>query len=267
MLLAMALVLVPFLFWRGTWFGRRLNDQQTAEYLANKEKPRRIQHALSQIADRIVRGDPAVQQWYPRVVALASSPVAEIRVTVAWVMGQDNRAQEFHQALVPLLGDAESMVRRNAALSLVRFGDARGKHVLVEMLRPFAVTAPRAGVLSLRLKEQDTVNVGTLLARISVGTGEPAEVRAPVPGQLKTRLRPEGARVAQGEAILEVDPSPEQVWEALRALYLVGKAEDLPDVERYTSVRPGMSEKIQQQARMTAQAIRQRASAGGAQGP
>jgi len=261
MLFAVALVLVPFLFWRGTWFGRRLTNEQTAEYLANSDKPRRIQHALSQIADRIVRGDPSARQWYPRVVALGASPVTEIRVTAAWVMGQDNRAQEFHQALVPLLGDPEPMVRRNAALSLVRFGDGRGKHILMEMLRPFVVAAPRTGTLSVRLKEQDTANVGTLLARISSGAGETAEVRSLVPGQVKTRLRQEGAPVSQGDPILELAPSPEQVWEALRGLYLVGTAEDLPEVEPYASARPGMSEKIREQARLTAQAIRNRAAA------
>ena len=261
-LVAAGLVLVPFLFWQGTWFGRRLTDAQIGEYLDNPAKPRRIQHALAQIADRIVGGDSAVVQWYPRVVALASSPAVQIRVTAAWVMGQDNRSQQFHQALVELLEDPEPMVRRNAALSLVRFGDARGKPALIRMLRPIIITAPRGGVLSLRLKERDGVNVGSLLARISGETGEPVEVRSPVAGQIRLWLRSNGARVAADEPIFELESSAEQVWEALRALYLVGDAEDLPKVERFTGPVAGMPERVQQQARTTAQAIRHRARTG-----
>ena len=262
MLFAVALVLVPFLFWHGTWFGRRLTNAQIGEYLDNPEKPRRIQHALSQIADGIVVGDPSMAQWYPRVVALASSPVAEIRVTAAWVMGQDNRSQQFHQALVQLVQDPEPMVRRNAALSLVRFGDGRGKPVLVQMLQPLTVTAPSAGVLSLRQKEQDAVDVGSLLARVSGDAGEAVDVRSPVAGQIRRRLQEDGARVAAGEPVFELESLAEQVWEALRALYLVGDAEDLPDVERFVLPRTGMPERVRQQARITAQAIRRRARSG-----
>ena len=258
MLFVVALVLVPFLFWHGTWFGRRLPDRKIEQYLGNPEKPRHIQHALSQIADRIVAGDPAVVHWYPRVVVLSSSPVPEVRVTAAWVMGQDNRSQQFHQALVELLEDREPMVRRNAALSLVRFGDAAGKPVLIQILRPLIVTAPSGGVLSRRSTEQDGVDVGSLLARISSKTGEPVEVRSPVTGQIRRPLRDEGQQVDEGEPIFELESSAEQVWEALRALYLVGNAEDLPDVELFTRPVAGMPEKVQQQARSTAQAIRRR---------
>ena len=258
MLFVVALVLVPFLFWHGTWFGRRLPDAKIEQYLGNPGKPRHIQHALSQIADRIVAGDRSVVQWYPRVVVLSSSPVPEVRVTAAWVMGQDNRSQQFHQALVELLEDPEPRVRRNAALSLVRFGDAGGKTVLIEILRPLIVTAPSGGVLSLRRSEQDGADVGSLLARISGKTGEPVEVRSPVTGQISRRLRDEGQQVAAGEPIFELESSAEQVWEALRALYLVGNAEDLSDVERFTRPVAGMPEKVQQQARSTAQAIRRR---------
>lgn len=258
MLFVVGLVLVPFLFWRGTWFGRRLTDRQMVEYLADKDKPRRVQHALSQIADGIIRCDPSAAQWYPQVAALARSPVAQVRVTAAWVMGQDNRSDQFHQALLPLLRDSEPTVQQNAALSLVRFGDASGKPILLAMLRPYTVTAPRSGAFSARLKEEDSVNVGTLLARISTGAGEPGEVRSPVAGQLRKRLRQDGAQVAPGDPILELDPSPEQVWEALRALYLVGTDQDLADIERLARPLPGVPEKVQQQARLTAQAIRRR---------
>ena len=43
------IVLMPFLFWWNTWFGRHLSDQQMTEYLHDEKKPRHIQHALVQL--------------------------------------------------------------------------------------------------------------------------------------------------------------------------------------------------------------------------
>ena len=43
------IVLMPFLFWWNTWFGRHLTDQQITEYLHDDKHPRHIQHALIQI--------------------------------------------------------------------------------------------------------------------------------------------------------------------------------------------------------------------------
>jgi hypothetical protein len=50
------------------------------------------------------------------------------------------------------------------------------------------------------------------------------------------------------------------VWEALRALHIIGRAEDLSDVNRYTRGADGMSPQIPQQAQATARAIRDRTS-------
>src|SRR5579871_1595308 len=87
------IVLMPFLFWWNTWFGRHLSDQQLTEYLHDDKKPRHIQQALVQISDRMSRNasghDADSKQWYPDLVRLASDPVEEIRNTDAWVMGQD----------------------------------------------------------------------------------------------------------------------------------------------------------------------------------
>src|SRR5260221_14574260 len=47
------IVLMPFLFWWNTWFGRHLSDQQLTEYLHDDKKPRHIQQALVQISDRM----------------------------------------------------------------------------------------------------------------------------------------------------------------------------------------------------------------------
>ena len=119
-ILTLSFVVMPFLFWNATWFGRPITDAQIAKALADRSHPREIQHVLSQFETRIERGDTSVRKWYPQMVALSKDPIDEIRVTDAWVMGQDNTAPEFHQALLPMLQDPNPMVQRNAALSLVR---------------------------------------------------------------------------------------------------------------------------------------------------
>ena len=94
------IVLMPFLFWWNTWFGRQLSEKQLAEYLQDQKHPRHIQHALVQIGEHITRHDASVTQWYPQVVRLASDPVEEVRNTDAWVMGQDTSGAGFHEALL-----------------------------------------------------------------------------------------------------------------------------------------------------------------------
>ncbi len=49
---AVLFVVVPFLTWYWTWFGRSLSDKEIDEYL-REDNPRHEQHALSQIAQRI----------------------------------------------------------------------------------------------------------------------------------------------------------------------------------------------------------------------
>ena len=258
-LLTVAFVLVPYLFWRGTWFGRPLSDEETAKYFADTKHPRRTQHALVQIAERIERGDTSVKRWYPDVQAQARHGLPEIRATAAWVMGQDNQSEEFHRALLELLADTDPLVRRNAALALVRFGDATGKPEIVRMLQPYTVAASTAGTLEIRLREGNPVNPGTLLAHIGQGTGEPVEVRSPLPGTVRLWLVRDGAAVSEGESVVQLAPDETQVWEALRALYLIGEPEDLEEVESYAHGVEGMSARVQDQARLTAEAIRRRA--------
>ncbi len=262
-LIAVLFVVMPFLFWRSTWFGLPLTDKQIEKNLADAESPRKAQHALTQISEHILRGDPAVKRWYPQVMGLARSKNDELRITAAWVMGQDNSCAEFHQALLPLLADANPMARHNAALSLVRFGDASGRADIVAMLRPYAMPAPKAGTLAQRLKIDDAVNPGTFVARIKYkAPGNPdeqeMEVRSKVPGRIERWITQDGATVAAGEEIVLIAPSHEMIWEALRALYLVGQPEDLPDVERYLRRTEDMPAQIATQAGITAQKIRER---------
>src|ERR1051325_2655976 len=96
---AWLIVLMPFLFWWNTWFGRHLSDQQILEYLHDDKKPRHIQHALVQLGDRMSHNDAAAKQWYSDLVRVAANPVEEVRNTDAWVMGQDTSAAAFHETL------------------------------------------------------------------------------------------------------------------------------------------------------------------------
>jgi len=257
--LALLFVLMPFLFWNATWFGRPLTDSQITKALADNSHPREIQHALTQIEGRIEAGDPSVKHWYPKIVGLAYHPVDEIRLTDAWVMGQDNKSEDFHQALGVLVADPQIMVQRNAALSLVRFGDASGHDVIVAMLRPYDMPSPFAGTLEMRLKPGDVVNPGTLVAHVSSG-GQSREVRSIVPGTLETWRGANGSTVAVGQPLVTLAPAEGMVWEALRALYLIGRADDLPDVERFADSANSTAPRVAQQAQATAQAIRSRSS-------
>ncbi len=247
------LVLMPFLFWYDTWFGRKLTDAQIDRYVAYYSKPRRQQHALVQIGERMSRHDPAVSRWYPQVVSLAASPVIELRQTAAWIMGQDHTYDPFHQALRKLLADPVVMVRRNAALALANFQDSAASPELRAMLRPFTVVSPAAGVVRYRLKPGDFVNPNTLVARVGS-----IEVRSPVPGEVRSLSRKNESSVSKGDPLLDVGAAPDHVWEALRALWSVGEQQDLDEVRRYARGVPGMPDRIRQQAELTVQRIEQR---------
>jgi biotin carboxyl carrier protein len=255
--IALLFVLMPFLFWNATWFGRPLNDGQISKALADHAHPRDIQHALAQLETRIESRDSSVRKWYPQIIQLASDPVDEIRVTDAWVMGQDNSSDDFHRTLLQLLSDPNPMVQRNAALSLVRFKDDSGHAQIIAMLRPYELSSPLDGMLDSRLKPGDVVNPGTMVAHIESSAGK-REVRSNVPGTLDRWLAANGSNITTGQPILSMFPSESMVWEALRALYLIGNADDLPDVAHYARGVDGMSPQIAQQAQATLTAIRGR---------
>ncbi len=251
---AWAIVLLPFLFWHSTWFGRQLTDRELDEYIHDLQKPRRIQHALVQLGERMAKHDTGAARWYPDAVRLATSSVEEVRNTDAWIMGQDNTRPEFHQALLPMLHDASPMVRGNAALSLVRFGDASGRPQLVEMLQPAKVTAPQAGRVADLAKIGEAIRQNGTIAKLEVN-GTTVEVRSPIAGRVRSFGVAQGAQVQAGTELAVMDPAPEQVWEALRALYLVGRKEDLPAVNAYQKNQPNMPDRVREQAVLTEKAI------------
>src|SRR6185436_19333811 len=144
-IVAALFIVVPFLTWYLTWFGRGLSDQELATYLSDQNNPRHMQHALLQVEAKIEKGEPNARQFYPQIINASKSSVPEVRKTAAWVMGQDYKSEEFHAALLQLLKDDEPLVRRNAALQLVRFGDASGRPELRAMLQPYEAKPPIAG--------------------------------------------------------------------------------------------------------------------------
>jgi len=251
-LFAFLLVILPFLFWYQTWFGRKLSDSQITEYFADTEKPRHAQHALVQIGER-VQQHRDVSRWYPEILRQASSPSLEIRQTAAWIMGQIGGYAPFRDALERLVHDPQPMVRRNAALALANYGDAAADPELAAMLQPYTIVAPTAGRLKYRLKLGDYVNPGTLVAHIG-----DTEVRSPVPGEVRSLDQGDGASVKKGDRLADLAADKNHVWEALRALVLVGQPADLEYVGRYTHPVPGFPEVIQRQAAETRQAIEER---------
>jgi biotin carboxyl carrier protein len=255
---AWLIVLMPFLFWWSTWFGRHLSDKQLSEFLNDQKHPRHIQHALVQLGERLTVHDASVAHWYPDLERLASYPVEEVRNTDAWVMGQDTTQAGFHAVLLKMLEDPSSMVRGNAALSLVRFGDAAGRLQIVVLLEPARIVAPVAGRVIGTDHVGTAIHQGGLIARLQNGQ-QMAEVRSPFSGRIRTLSAVTGAEVLSGAELATVDPGAEQVWEALRALYLVGQPEDLPAIRIYQKDLPEIPNRVKEQAVLTEQAIRERA--------
>ena len=259
LLLAILFVAATFLAWYFSWFGRELSDADISKYLADINKPRHVQHGLLQVQQRIERGDASAKNFYPQVIVLSGHPETEFRLTTAWLMGFDNRSEEFHAALLKLLQDQEPIVRRNAALALVRFEDHSGRAELVTVLQPFAVKAPTNGVLASSLEEGATVARRTLLARIQQPDGQVAEIRSPLPGRIGKILKTNGAQVTRDEEILTLNSDEQSIWEALRGLSLIGTPEDLPVIQTYATSTE-VSTRIKDQAVLTAKAIESRKS-------
>src|SRR5713101_606671 len=259
-LTAWLIVLMPFLFWWNTWFGRQLSDKQIGEFLNDEKHPRHIQHALVQLGERMGRRDPAAARWYPELIRLASHPVEEVRNTDAWVMGQDTSAPGFHESLLKMLNDPSPMVSGNAALSLVRFGDSSGRAQIVALLQPAKISAPASGTVTDTDKIGTAIHQGGLVAKLQDGQ-QTTELRSPISGRIRTISVAPGTRVATGTEIATVDPGDEQVWEALRALYLVGQVDDLPAIRPYARDLPEISGRVRRQATLTKKAIRDRAAA------
>jgi hypothetical protein len=252
-------ILIPFLSWYGSWFGRPLSDEKIQEYLTDKEKARNVQHALSYIGNKIIEGDKSMERWYPLVIASAGNDAPQVRQIAAWTMGQDNKSEPFHQALLELLKDKNPGVRHNAAVQLVRFNDASGRPELVAMLQSQSLRAETPGEIELLVSEEGrAVAENNPLARIKKSDGQVVEMRSPQDARIQTVSVSDKSQVNPGDEVMTIAPSVEQAFTALQALFIVGQSEDIPQIQRYTGPVTGMSDAVRQQALNTLEAIRAR---------
>ncbi len=257
LVLAALFVAATSLAWYFSWFGRELSDADVSKYLADEKSPRHVQHALLQVQKRMERGDGSAKNWYPQLIVLSGSQETEFRLTVAWLMGFDNQSQEFHNALLKLLRDHEPIVRRNAALALVRFNDPSGHDELVSVLKPYVLQAPADGVIDSSLQEGQTVARRSPLLRIRQADGNIAGLRSPLPGRINKILKANGSQVSRGEDVLSLNSDEDSVWEVLRALALVGTKDDLPLIQAYAE-STNVSQRVKEQASLTLNAINHR---------
>jgi pyruvate/2-oxoglutarate dehydrogenase complex dihydrolipoamide acyltransferase (E2) component len=157
-----------------------------------------------------------------------------------------------------MLADPSLTVRGNAALSLVRFGDASGRPQILELLQLATVTASQSGRVIDTSAVGTAIRQGGIVAKLQEGS-QITEIRSPISGRLRTLQAQTGQTVAPGAEIATIDPGTEQVWEALRALYLVGQPEDIAAVLPYERELPDIPDHVRKQAIETEKAIRERA--------
>lgn len=257
LILAVLFVAATFLAWYFSWFGRGLSDAEITKYLADEKSPRHVQHALLQIQQRMERRDGSAKTWYPQLITLSGNPETEYRLTVAWLMGFDNTSPEFHNALLKLVHDEQPLVRRNAALALVRFNDNSGRAELIATLKPYVLKAPADGIVQSSMREGANVGRRTPLARIEQSDGKVVELRSPLPGRVNQIFKPNGSQITRDEDLLSLNSDEDSVFEALRGLAFIGTKDDLPVIETYAQSNDA-SKRVKEQAGLTAQAINRR---------
>jgi len=173
-------------------------------------------------------------------------------------MQYDKSYEAFRGALAAMLNDRDPTVRHQAALSLVAMGDSSGRSELVSMLQFRPLRAEAAGKATVLLREGDAVAAGGPIVRIDQPNGNKVEARASEAARVERLSVSTGAQVAEGQELAVLSPSIDQVWEALRALYLVGQPDDIPSIQHYAMDLPGMPERVRKQAAAATEAIRSR---------
>ena len=246
-------ILIPALFWQSIWFGRPLTPEQIEQQLTTPSSAREVQHALALVEQLIRSGDDQASRYYPAISRLSTNEREEIRTLAAWVMGQGTTSRLFRETLLQMLEDPHPLVRRNAALGLVRFSDRSALTELRSMLEPFPIRAPAAGVVWFEVQRGDWISPSSVIARLESDQREWL-----IPAQLASRvlevLVEEGQQVTHGQPIATLAAPPDHAWEALRALYLIGQAEDLPAVQAFVDNQDYSSE-LREQAKLTAQRL------------
>jgi biotin carboxyl carrier protein len=156
-----------------------------------------------------------------------------------------------------MLKDPSMMVRGNAALSLVTFGDNAGHDEIVAMLKPVTIAAPMTGFITAIAKAGDPIHSGTVVVQMEEDSGV-SEVRAPISGKIASVAVKQGEHVQKDAPVAVINPGSDQAWEALRALYLIGTKDDLGLVRDYEKKGEALGDRIRQQSVETEKAILKR---------
>jgi len=244
------------------WLGRSMSDEEIEAALVADAEPADFQHAIEHLTRRMTADSGDAARFYPVLVELsreAKLPDPQLRLLVVWAMQYDKtKSVELREALAAALTDSEPLVRWNAATSLARHGDARARPALLEMLAPFTVTSPGAGMIKQLLDDGRKPDVGRRLARLEREDGSTFDVNAPfdaLVGQVYVQLE---QTVAEGTRLMNLRPRSLQAMNALAALYLVGSEADLPVIDRYASgAIEGLSDAVAEQAKRAGARIRQ----------
>jgi len=230
--LVLVTMLVAYCSWYGSSFGRGLNDDQIFERLDPGVAPRDIQHALSQLEERLSPTYPGRERFREKVVELARSEHVEIRRQVAWVMGREP-APDYREGLVGLIDDADPGVRFNAACSLSNFNDPRARRRLIEALKPIEIRAPATGTMELKIGEGGAASLGGGIGLVTTPDGDEIEVRTPLNGIILQLPQGDEGEVEKGGVIVILEPSSKNVENVLVALRAVGLAEDAPLIQQW----------------------------------
>lgn len=238
-----ACLIIPIMFWSGAWFGRRLDDEQLAAYLAATDEPRKIQHALTEITERISKGDGPTHAFYPAVVPLVNHKSWQVRNTAAWVMGWDKQGNGFRESLRQLLDDPVLVVRHNAALALTNFDDHSGRAVILSMLEPTPVSSTRSGVVSDLLPVEAPVRVDLDIATITLADKQVVKLKAPISGRIGRRFVTNDDAIGAGDLVYEIQPGEIQLAQAIQALGAIGDPRDAATI-RSVCNRPTITSRL-----------------------
>jgi biotin carboxyl carrier protein len=247
------------LVWRQTWFGARLEDSELIAATAPTARPRDVQHAIEEITQRFAENRPGMDRWAKALVEASRRAEDPVRIQAAWAMQFDAGREEFVARLREMTAaDASPLVRRNAACSLAKSGDAAALPVLREMLRTTNVVAPDAGVVSSVPGVGAPVAENGAVARVRRDDGSDIDVRTPVPGIVVERVAKDGARVAAGDAIVALAPNARHALNAAAALALVGTKDDVDLLLTACAPQSEYPDDVKAAARAAVDAIRAR---------
>ena len=232
-----------------------LTDAQISAFLHDDADPDGIVYTIEQLHRRRQQGE-TLAPWAEEVMRLAGHPNEQVRHAVAHLMAAEPRP-EFHRMLLRMLSSETLLVRNAAALSLSAYDDSSGHEQIATMLQPSVVDAPQPGHVQSVVSAGSRVSHGSIIAAVQSGS-RAMPVLSPVSGRIRSMSVQDGDLVSAGTRVAVIEPGPEQVAVALQALQKIGKPQDLPFV---LALGKGaeMPDDVRQQAKVTEDAIRQRA--------